>query len=110
VKDGPRAPQETGGILDYSRRAVSDVSGGSANSFGQHHTVAMLHDIQRQLSEQAHQLSELAHEMDCQAHKMKCQRQEIAELRWALELAETILVKRGERHLAEEELSISKTG
>jgi septal ring factor EnvC (AmiA/AmiB activator) len=93
VKVGPRALQETGGTLDYSRRALSDVSGGSANSFGQHHTVAMLHDIHRQLSEQAHQLSEQAHKMDCQAHKMDCQHQEIAELRRALERAEEILAK-----------------
>jgi hypothetical protein len=79
--------------LDYSRKALSDVSGGAANFFGQHHTVAMLHDIQRQLSEQAHQLSEQAQKMDCQAHKMDCQHQEIAELRRALERAETILAK-----------------
>jgi TolA-binding protein len=63
----------------------------SANSFDQHHTVAMLHDIQRQLSEQAHQLSEQAHKMDCRAHKMDCQ--QIAKLRLALERAETILAK-----------------
>ena len=52
VEHGPRA-QETGDTLEYSRRAPSDVSGGSANSFGQHHATAMLHDIYRKLDQQA---------------------------------------------------------
>jgi hypothetical protein len=58
LEHGHRA-QETVGILEYSRRAPSDVSGGSANSFDQHHTSALLHDIYRQLETQKLEIAEL---------------------------------------------------
>ena len=58
VEHGPRA-QETGDTLQYSRRAPSDVSGGSANSFDRHHTSALLHDIYRQLESQKLEIAEL---------------------------------------------------
>ena len=48
VKDGPRGQQTASGgtsVREYSYRAPSDVSGGSANSYGQNLSVAMLHDI-----------------------------------------------------------------
>ena len=73
VEHGPRA-QETGDTLQYSRRAPSDVSGGSANSFGQHHATAMVHDIYRKL--------------DQQALEMERQCSEIAELKQKLERVE----------------------
>ena len=74
VRDGPLA-QENGGksVREYSYRAPSDVSGGSANSYAQNLSSAMLHDIVSQLAQQR---------LD-----MENQSREIAELKQKLSLA-----------------------
>ena len=60
VRDGPLA-QENGGksVREYSYRAPSDVSGGSANFYAQNLSVAMLHDMRRDIDRQNIVIAEL---------------------------------------------------
>ena len=87
VKDGPRAHETSGtSVREYSYRAPSDVSGGSANSYGQHLSSAMLHDIVSKLEQQR---------LDFE-RQMENQSREIAELKQELALAKPSL-ERSER-------------
>ena len=99
VRDGPLA-QENGGksVREYSYRAPSDVSGGSANSFAQNLSSAMLHDIVSQLAQQALDLETQRRgieqqrlDSERQRLDMENQSREIAELKQKLALAKPSL-------------------